>query len=247
VSGLEALALAGAAFVGSTAQSATGFGVVLPLAPLMFAFEDPPSAVLTITIAALAHNLLVLATRHRRLTIRAADAALLIGAALPGLILGGLIVSHVSKPAMQLAVGAAVIAAVAARAHQPDRAAAINNRPAGAGIGLLAGTLTTTVGLNGPPLVIWLRARRAPFEQIRDTLAVVFLTLNLCAIPTLRTHDATTSTTTLAALAAGLALGHAVGLTAGKRLHVRTLDRATIALLLAAAGASIAAGARAAL
>jgi len=242
VTALEALALAMAAFIGATAQSATGFGVVLPLAPLLFALEAPPTAVLTATIAALGHNVLVLATRHRRLALRGTDAALLIATALPGVILGALLITHLSKPTMQLAVGAAVIATVALRIHQPDRAAGLNNKPAGTGIGLLAGTLTTTIGLNGPPLVIWLRARRATVQQIRDTLAIVFLALNVAAIPTLHTQGATASAVAIAALAAGLVIGHAAGLTASTRLHARTLERATIALLIAAGTASIIAG-----
>jgi uncharacterized membrane protein YfcA len=242
VSAVELAALALAAYVGGAAQSATGFGVVLPLAPLLFALEDPPDAVLTIAIAALAHNVLVLATRHRRLELRRRDAALLVAAALPGLVLGALIVASLPKPTMQVVVGATLLAAVGIRAHQPHRAQRINNAPAGAAVGLLSGTMTTTVAVNGPPLVIWLRARGATIVELRDTLAAVFLALNLTAIPSVAAQGGTTRVDTLAALGCGLVLGHLSGLAASTRLSTEVLERALVVLLLVAATSSIVAG-----
>jgi uncharacterized membrane protein YfcA len=88
-----------------------------------------------------------------------------------------------------------------------------------------------------------LRARRATFTQLRDTLAIIFLTLNLAAIPSVASHGGTIPTTLLPSLAAGLAIGHVLGLQAHQRLPTRTLDRALIAILTAAASASILAGA----
>jgi hypothetical protein len=125
----DILALPLVAILGSAAQSATGFGVALPAAPVAFALLAPADAVLTVAAASLMHNLLVLGTRNRRLAIRTGDAALLIGAALPGLILGALIVSRVSKPPMQLAVGIAILAAVLFRVHEPGRLAALSTAP----------------------------------------------------------------------------------------------------------------------
>ena len=136
-------------------------------------------------------NLLVLGTRHRRLAIRRQDAILLIVAAIPGLFLGAVVVSHASKAPMQLAVGVAILAAVLFRVHEPGRVAALVSRKIGGLIGLLAGFLTTTVGINGPPLVTWLRARDATFTQLRDTLAMIFLVLNMAAIPSLISRGGT--------------------------------------------------------
>ena len=189
---LQLVALALAALVGGAAQSATGFGVVLPLAPVMFALEDPPDAVLTIAIIALAHNMLIIATRRRALALRRRDAALLIAAALPGLVAGALVVDHLPKAALQIAVGVTLLAALAVRAHQPGRSRRLATTPAGAGIGLLSGTMTTTVAVNGPPLVIWLRARHATIAELRDTLAVIFFALNAVAIVNLALRGAAT-------------------------------------------------------
>jgi uncharacterized protein len=235
----EVLALALVAVLGSAAQTTTGFGVALPVAPVAFALLSPADAVLTVAASSLMHNVLVLATRHRRLDVRSGDTALLLALALPGLLLGALLVTHVAKAPMQLAVGVAILAAVRFRLHEPGRVTALANREAGIAVGGLAGFLTTTVGINGPPMVIWLRAREATLSQLRDTLAIVFLALNLAAIPTVATRGGTIPTAVVPALAAGLGLGHVLGLQAQRRLSTRVLDRALLAILVAAATASI--------
>jgi uncharacterized protein len=148
----ELIVLALVASVGSAAQSATGFGVALPLGPAAFALLPPADAVLTVAAGSLMHNLLVLATRRRRLAIRCGDASVLIAAALPGLLVGVLVVSRAPKPPMELAVGLAILAVVLLRLHQPGRVSALVTRKVGLPVGLLAGFLTTTVGINGPPL-----------------------------------------------------------------------------------------------
>ncbi|MEA2150646.1 MAG: hypothetical protein QOD69_2476 [Solirubrobacteraceae bacterium] len=76
MSSLDIYAVVLAAIVGAAAQSATGFGVALPLAPVAFALLSPANAVITVVSASLMHNILVLATRHRRLAIRTRDAVL---------------------------------------------------------------------------------------------------------------------------------------------------------------------------
>lgn len=247
MTGLELAAIAAAAVIGAAAQSATGFGVALPLAPVLFAVAEPTDAVLMVLVGALGHNLLVLATRRRHLDLRRSDVAVLVAGAVPGLLIGSLLVTSLPKPAMQFAVGAAIALAVALRLHAPARAAGRQGPVTGAPVGFLAGLLTTTVGINGPPMVLWLRARGASIAQLRDTLAVVFLALNALAIPGVASQGGTVSTGALAALGAGLLVGHVAGMQAGTRLGSGRLEGALVALLVAAACASMAAGASAVL
>lgn len=245
MTGLELAAVAAAAVIGATAQSATGFGVALPLAPVLFAFADPPDAVLMVLMGALGHNLLVLATRRRHLDMRRDDVAVLVAGALPGLLIGALLVTSLPKPALQFAVGAAIALAVALRLHAPVAGAERQGLATGAPVGFLAGLLTTTVGINGPPMVVWLRARGADFARLRDTLAVVFLALNVLAIPGVASQGGSVSAGALGAIGGGLLVGHAAGLQAGARLGSGRLEGALVALLVAAACASMAAGASA--
>jgi uncharacterized protein len=241
----DVLALALVAILGSAAQSATGFGVALPLAPVAFAVLAPADAVLAVVTAGVMHNLLVLATRHRRLAVRRGDSAILVAAALPGLVAGAVIVSRVSKPPLQLAVGVAILAAILFRLHEPGRLAALSSSEAGVPTGLVAGALNTTVGINGPPLVIWLRAREATFAQLRDTLAIVFLALNAAAIPSIALRGGAIPAILLPVFAAALLAGHYLGLHAHRRLTAEALDRALVAILATVAGASIVAAAAA--
>ena len=247
MTGLELAAIGAAAVIGATAQSATGFGVALPLAPVLFAFAEPPDAVLMVLVGALGHNLLLLVTRHRHLDVLRGDAAVLVAAGVPGLLMGALLVTSLSKPALQFAVGAAIALAVALRLHAPAPAAERQGWETGAPVGLLAGLLTTTVGINGPPMVLWLRAGGAGLAQLRDTLAVVFLVLHVLAIPVVASRGATVSAGALAAIGAGLLVGHVAGMQAGSRLGSGRLEGALVALLLATACASMAAGASAVL
>jgi uncharacterized membrane protein YfcA len=144
MSGPEIVAFALVAILGSAAQSATGFGVALPVSPLAFALLSPADAILTVAASSLMHNLLVLATRHRRLATRIGDTGLLIATGLPGLFVGALVVSRAPKPPMQLAVGLAIFASILFRLHEPGRLAALASRKAALTIGLLAGALTPT-------------------------------------------------------------------------------------------------------
>jgi uncharacterized membrane protein YfcA len=245
MTGLELAAIAAAAVIGATAQSATGFGVALPLAPVLFAIADPVDAVLMVLVAALGHNLLVLVTRHRHLDAPRRDVAILVAGALPGLVVGALLVTRLSKPALQFAVGAAIAVALALRIHAPAGEPKRQGWETGTPVGFVAGVLTTTVGINGPPMVLWLRAGGADFARLRDTLAVVFLVLNALAIPGVVSQGGSAPAGALAALAGGLVAGHVVGMQAGARVPSGRLESALTALLVAAACASMAAGASA--
>jgi uncharacterized membrane protein YfcA len=236
----ELAALGLAALVGSGAQSAMGFGAALPVSPVAFALLKPADAVLTVEVVGLAQNLLVLLTRHRHLDLRGADCALLLAAAIPGVLLGALIITHVARPPMQLLVGVALLTAVLFRVHEPGRAPLLDRRFAAAPVGLLAGILTTTVGINGPPMVIWLRARGVTLTQLRDTLAVVFLGLSLVGIPSLLARGGSIPPAAIGPLAAGLVLGHVLGSLAHQRVAISRLERSLAVVLTVAAGASIA-------
>lgn len=228
---LEVALVFAVALCGSTAQSAVGFGLVLPIAPVLLVLLDPPDALLTLSLAGLAHNLLVLLGRRGTLEIRRPDAGLILLAATPALGLGAIVVRALPKTPLQIAVGVAVLVAVAARRRRPKGDAAAG-RASGAAVGALSGFLTTTVGVNGPPLVLWLQARGATLVELRHTLALVFLGLNLLALPTLAAGGAHVDHAALGALLAGIGAGHVTGRTAARRAPLGALERATEVLLV---------------
>ena len=104
-------------------------------------------------------------------------------AALPGLALGVLALEVLSKPVLQVAVGAAVVLAAGWQMRHRAR----SGRARGAGgrcaaawaAGLTSGALTTSISVSGPPIVLWLEALGLRPAELRASLAASFLALNL--------------------------------------------------------------------
>ncbi len=97
-----------AALAGAVVQAATGFGFALVLSPALFAVLDPAEAVTALLLLGAALSVLVLLEGHE---VRPRLLAPMLVAALPGLALGALLLSALSKEALQVGVGVAVVAA----------------------------------------------------------------------------------------------------------------------------------------
>jgi hypothetical protein len=143
-----------------------------------------------------------------------------------------------------VAVGVAVIAAVVVQARPrpaPRQLAAATAYPVGA----LAGLLTTSTSVNGPPLLLWLQARGAAPSEIRDSLAASFLVLSVAGTAALVAIDGAGSAFDLGALALlipATALGHGLGRAVHDRLDPARFRQVTLAVALLAGLASLAAG-----
>lgn len=186
---LSVLIVALATFAAASLQSASGFGFALIAGPAFFAVLGPEEAVATVLCLGATVNLLMLAGERRPTEIRSADLILPLVLAIPGLALGVLVLSALDKEPLQVAVGISVLAAVALMArpralppHRPDGQRA----PIGdSAVGLTVGVLTTSTSVNGPPLLLWLLAKGATPVEVRDTLALAFVSLNLAGLAVL--------------------------------------------------------------
>ena len=98
-----------AALAGASIQAATGFGFALVLSPALFAVLEPTEAVATLLALGFALSLLVLIEDGGHADWRRIAPMLL--AALPGLVAGLVLLAALSKEALQIAVGLAVILA----------------------------------------------------------------------------------------------------------------------------------------
>lgn len=233
-----------AAVAGACVQSATGFGYALVLGPAAFAALSATEAVTALLVAGLALNLLMLAGERRRPSVRWRDIAPMLAAAVPATVAGVLVLRAVEKPVLQVAIGVAVIAAVAVQAR--PRASAGGLRAASAyPVGALAGVLTTSTSVNGPPLLLWLQARGATPGEIRDSLAASFLALSVAgtvALVAINGSESTLHAGALALLVPATALGHALGRAVYERLDPARFRAVTLALALLAGLLSLAAG-----
>ncbi|SDO03177.1 sulfite exporter TauE/SafE family protein [Geodermatophilus sp. DSM 45219] len=235
-----------AVLVGATVQAAAGFGLALIAGPALVAVLAPTEAVTTLMVLATTTTLLLLLVRRgSRPAVRWTDVRVVTLAAVPGIVAGVLVLAVVSKTALQLAVGVGVLAAVALQVlRRPVPGRTGPSRWATLVVGLVAGLLTTTTSTNGPPLVLWLERRQVAPAEMRDTLAALFLALNLIGAAVLtasgRAGQALRPEVVLVLLVAAV-VGHVAGRRLFHLLDVRLFRAAGLTLSALAGTASIAA------
>ena len=233
-----------AAFAGAAVQSATGFGFALVLSPALFAAMEPVEAVIALLVLGLALNLLVLFEGGRPEHVDWRALAPMLLAAVPGLAIGAVALTQLSKEVLQVAVGVAVIAAAGwqlrerARGHRPLPPAAAW------GAGFASGALTTSISVSGPPLVLWLEARGVRPEEFRASLAASFLALNLAGGVVLLAAEGTGAfdAGAVAVLLVLVVAGYALGSVAFRRLDRERFFTLVLALVAATGVASVLAG-----
>jgi uncharacterized protein len=236
------------ALAAATIQSSTGLGFALVLGPACFALLSPESAIVAVTVLGLALNLLVLFGERRRPVVAWREVMPMLAAAAPGAVCGVLVLRALPKPVLQVAVGVAVlVAAVMVAGDRESEPAPTEGDPrARLALGFASGTMTTSAGVNGPPIALWLVRRGLNHAQVRDSLSAAFLGLGVIAAVVLAPILAATNTPVdWGALAAGLACvvaGHAVGRRLFARLQGHRYEPVLLAVIVAAGVGSIAAG-----
>jgi uncharacterized protein len=234
-----------AAFAGAFVQSATGFGFALVLSPALFAVLEPVEAVTALLALGLVLNLLMMLEHGRPQHVDWRGLAPVLAAALPGLGLGVVVLTQLSKQSLQVAVGVAVILAALWQLRHRRRRTRPRLAPgAGWAVGLSSGVLTTSISISGPPVVLWLEARDVSPEEFRATLAASFLALNLAGGVVLLGLEGS-GAVDVAALLPLLALvlaGYALGALAFRRLDRERFFVAVLGLVAATGVASIVAG-----
>ncbi len=240
-----------ATLIAAAIQSATGMGFALIAAPALFIAVEPREAVTILLLLSLVVSLLLLFGERRVLAIRRRDLTVVLAAALPGLALGVLVLEAVTEEQLQVLTGVVVItvAAIQLAAGEPEAASGAGGGVAAhpvttAGVGVLAGGLTTSTTVNGPPLALWLFARGAGPGEVRDTLAAAFLALNLLGLAAVAVsgEGLRADGGHLALLAPVAALGWLAGRPAFERLSGGGFRMASLLLVLVAGVASLMAG-----
>lgn len=226
-------AVALAAFAGAAVQSATGLGFALVAGPVLVAVLEPQEALLTLSVLGLLISTLVAAEGGpvARDLLRP-----VLVFAIPGAVAGVVVLRALPSSGLQLAVGLAVLVAVVLR---------LRGRPLDApapAMGLVTGVLTTSVGVNGPPLALWLDARGLDAVAVRATLAAAFVALGALALVLLVASGASVDALELLAGVAGLLAGHRAGRLAFARLDAAAHQRLVLVVIAAAGVASVVGG-----
>ncbi len=247
-------------------QATAGIGFALVLTPVLLLLISPPATIITVTVLGLELNLLVLFAERRRRQVLWREIAPIVLAAVPGTFAGAMLLSVLSRPVLQVGVGVLVILAALVRARRRGAVGTAAAAPAAAepgpaearseaggavlgqlALGLATGVLTTSTGVSGPPLALWLTQRGLSPAQLRDSLSASFLAFRavgaLALAPLLpRAH------LKLSALLAGTACvlaGHAIGSRVFARLHSLHYEPLLLAVVIVTGVASLLAGATA--
>jgi uncharacterized membrane protein YfcA len=236
-----------AALVGASIQAATGFGFALVLSPALFAVLDPTEAVATLLALGLVLNVFVLIEDGGHANWRRITPMLL--AALPGLLAGLVLLNALSKEALQIAVGLAVVGAAALQLSARSAANGRSHRPelpgvAGLTAGFLSGVLTTSISVSGPPIVLWLEAHGIGPSEFRASLAASFLALNLIGWALLIGAEGSPSVDAdvVLPLLGVVVAGYALGTLAFRRLGSERFFGLALALVICTGAASLVAG-----
>jgi uncharacterized membrane protein YfcA len=239
------------ALAGAVVQSSSGLGFGLVLGPIAFAVLEPEGAVVVLVALGLSLNVVLLLSQRRRPDVAWREVVPILIAAVPGAVCGVLLLQALPKSVLQLTVGLAVIAAtlVRLRVRGPEVVAVgrAGDGPARVALGLGLGTLTTSVGVAGPPLALWLARHGLTPSQMRDSLAAAFLGLGLMGVLALLPlvldgGDDVVDGRALAGGLAGVLVGHVIGSRLFARLDARRYEPLLLGVVLAAGLSSAVAG-----
>lgn len=251
MSALE-IAVVVAVLVGMSIQAAIGFGFAFCVAPAAFAAYPATEAVMLVLILAIAINLLVLFGERRQTQVAKRSSAVIVIAALPGMLIGVWLLDSFDQQVLQVLVGVVILAGAAVQIRAATRAARrtgqpiAESTPAELGGGFATGLLTTSVTVNGPVLVLTLTHLGLRGRELRDSLAATMLGVSLIATPIVLAAtgvgQAWPGGLILAACIPALLLGHRLGASAFGRLdeishHRLALGAAGLAGLLSIAAA----------
>jgi uncharacterized membrane protein YfcA len=153
----------------SATQAMTGFGFALVAVPLLALASDARTAVVAVSLTGL---VLTLATAAReRAHVRWSAVGGLLAAAALGMPVG-LVVLDVASERTLTALIAIVVLGCTALVWRGVRVGTDTGTVAG--VGLVAGVLATSTGMNGPPVVAAFRGMRLAPRAFRASLAAFF-------------------------------------------------------------------------
>jgi uncharacterized membrane protein YfcA len=167
-------------FVAATAQTVTGFGFALVAVPFFIIFLEPKEVVVLTALVALANAAIV--TRRAWEHVPWRTVATMIAGAVLGLPVGLFVLLFAPDEALRIGVAVAsiVMAFALAAGVTLGRTGARGEVSAGA----ISGVLTTSTGMNGPPVVLYLAGRRLHPTAFRGALSSYFLVGNILSLTT---------------------------------------------------------------
>ncbi|MBK4120800.1 sulfite exporter TauE/SafE family protein [Kocuria rhizophila] len=163
-----------AVLVGTVLQRVSGTGVGLVVAPVLSLLMGPGAGVLATNAATTCSGFLITLSVRRLVEWR--HAAVLVGAAVPGIVAGAVVVRHVPSAWLQVAVGAVVLAGLGITRFSPATPSA-SRRATVVPAGLIGGFFNATAGVAAPAMVIYSRVTRWDQVRFAATMQPVFMAM----------------------------------------------------------------------
>lgn len=175
---IDIVVVFGATLLAATAQTVAGFGFALIAVPFFVTVLSVQDAVGTVAVLSFVNVALVARSVHGHAPWRTVR-FLLLGSvcAMP---LGLALLLGVSGDVLRIVVGGvSIVMALAIGAGFTIRAA---GRAGTFGVGVASGLLCTSIGINGPPVVLYLQALRHPPEVFRAAISTFFMLNGLVSL-----------------------------------------------------------------
>ena len=163
-----------AMFVGVILQRVSGMGVGLVVAPVLSLLMGPGPGVLATNAATTCSAFTIALSVRKRVEWK--HAGVIIGLALPGIVLGALVVTVVPGPWLQVGVGAVVLLALAITNFSPGTPRA-SRRRAVVPAAVIGGFFNSTAGIAAPAMVIYSRITRWDQLRFAATMQPVFMSM----------------------------------------------------------------------
>lgn len=222
--------------VGSTLQRLSGTGVGLVVTPVLSLILGPVTGVLMTNATTTVSGFTIMLSVRDRVQWR--KAAVVVATALPGAVLGALLVLMLPTAWLQIGIGLLVLIALVLTVTTP-RLPHLDSKVALPVTGLIGGMLNTTAGVAAPAMVIAARLTRWDQRAFAATLQPIFMSMGLFSVLTKSVLGATGQPQLppwwLVPVVIGLVLG-GVGLGTLLESRVNPLQARTLALVIAGLG-----------
>ncbi|MCA1788668.1 MAG: sulfite exporter TauE/SafE family protein [Thioalkalivibrio sp.] len=229
---LAAVAIAcGAVFAGAVLTGTTGFGFALLAVPLLLWILPPSSVVFVVTILGTITSGAIALQARGAIDWRAAR--WLIACATVGLWLGSTLLVVLPPTVLETIANLAVVVFALLLTRRPTKVVSLSV-PLLALAGVATGTLTTSVGMGGPPTVLAFAYAGVAKDSMRSTVSAFFAVNGVLGIALLLARGLVEGQDALLALAliAPAALGTAIGTHLSRRLSQRSYRRLALGILL---------------
>lgn len=167
------------AIAGGVIFGLSGFGFGLTTVPILLLLYPPATVTALVVIVSLSTGWVVLVGAWRSVQLRTV-LALAPGATI-GVVLGTMLIRTVDPAVVKLIAGSAVVL-FALSLLRGWKVNAVHHPLAAPLAGVASGTLNTSTGMSGPPVVLLFTSREYNMQAFRSSIMVYFYYVNLLGI-----------------------------------------------------------------